>query len=303
MMATMARVAVTGAWGRIGQALVAQLAGEGEHDVLAIDVAPPPQPLPAGVRHVRRDTRDPRIRDDLAGCDALIHLAFRVLDPRDAEAVNVAGSRNVFEGALSAGAETIVHASSGAVYGAHRDNRVPLREDDPVRPAQFAYPLTKVAAEALLRDMATRARVVVLRPTTTLGPNAPLLLGRSAYIRLSDFDPPQQFTWVDDVAAAFVRALGSEAAGVFNVGAAGTVPSSEVAKVLGARDVRVPYRLRRAIATVTRRAGGLHPGFVDMARYPIVVDAERAQRELGWRPRLDSRAALERFGALLRPGR
>ena len=293
---------MTGARGRIGKAVVALLAADDRiEDVVAIDLRPGDGSPAQGVREVVRDTRDPALARDLDGAGALVHLAFRVLDPRDVESVNVDGSRNAFDAALGAGVDTIVHASSGAVYGAHPDNRVPLREDDPLRPAGFAYPQTKLRVERMLSQLAGEARVVVLRPTTVLGPGAPLLLGRSAHVRLSDFDPPQQFTWVDDVAAAFALALHSAASGTFNVGAAGTVRTSDVARVLGVRDVRLPYRLRRGLASITRRAGGLHPGFVEMARYPIVVDASRARAELGWSAQLDSVSALRRFGRWLRP--
>ena len=292
---------MTGARGRIGRAVVSLLAEDARvEEIVAIDARPPDGPPAQGVRAVVRDTRDPALAKDLDGIDALVHLAFRVLDPRGAESVNVGGSRNAFEAALGAGAAAIVHASSGAVYGAHPDNRVPLREDDPVRPAAFPYPQTKVRVERMLSELRGDARVVILRPTTVVGPGAPLLLGRSAHVRLSDFDPPQQFTWVDDVAAAFGLALHSGAAGTFNIGAPGTVWTSDVARVLGVRDVRIPYRLRRAVASAARRAGGLHPGFVEMARYPIVVDSSRAEAELGWSAQLDSVSALRRFGRHLR---
>ena len=298
---------MTGASGRIGRAVVAALAADPEVDeVVALDVAAPDAPLPLGVRHLIRDTRDPRLVDNLDGVDALVHLAFRVLDRREAERVNVDGSRNVFDGAVAAGVRVIVHASSGAVYGGHADNPVPLKEDRPLRPAAFAYPETKVRVERLLEALSSRTsdtRAVWLRASTTLGPGAPLLLGRSALVRLADFDPPTQFTWVDDVASAFVCALHArEARGAFNVGASGTVRSSEIAGILGVRDVAMPYRPRRALAaamTLARLPGALHPGFVDMARYPIVVDAGRAHRELGWRPRLDTLATLRRFGELI----
>jgi nucleoside-diphosphate-sugar epimerase len=78
---------------------------------------------------------------------------------------------------------------------------------------------------------------------------------------------------------------------------------SEVAAIVGVRAVRPPYRLRRAVAAGMQRLrlpGALDPGFVDMARYPIVVDATRAREELGWNPRDDSEAALRRFAATVR---
>ena len=302
------KVAVTGASGRIGRAVVAALATDPEvGEVVALDLAAPDSPLPRGVRHLSRDTRDPRLVQNLDGADALVHLAFRVLDRSEAESVNVDGSRNVFDAALAAGVSVIVNASSAEVYGGHADNPVPLQEDRPLRPAEFAYPETMVRVERLLEGLSSRnpdMRAVWLRPSTTLGPGSPLLFGHSALVRLSDFDPLLQFTWVDDVASAFVCALHArDARGAFNVGAPGALRASEVAAVLGVRDVALPHRLRRAAAkamTVARLPGARHPGFVDMARYPIVVDARRAERELGWRPRHDSLAALRRFGEGMR---
>ena len=298
---------MTGAAGLIGRALVPILArDERVREVLAIDARPPDRQ--AGrrdggrVRTIVRDTLDPRLASDLAGVDALVHLAFRVLDTRAAEA-NVEGSRRAFEAAVAGGASAIVHASSSVVYGAAPDNPVPIGEERPLRvEPPFAYPRAKVAVERLLDELAGRApdtRVVRLRPTTTLGPGAPLLLAGRVHVGLSDHDPPLQFTWADDVAAAFAAALLTPSAtGAFNVGAPGTVRLSEVAGILGVRSLRLPHRARRAAAAAMQRLrvpGALDPGFVDMARYPIVVDARRAREELGWRPELDSEAALRRY--------
>jgi UDP-glucose 4-epimerase len=298
------RVAVTGAGGLIGRPLVSALAGDDRvEEVVAVDLRAPARPPPAGVRVVRRDVRDPGLAADLAGIDALVHLAFRELDAGRAASVNVAGSRNAVEAAIGAGATAIVNASSGTVYGAAPDNPVPLPEDHPLRPPpDFAYPRAKVMVERMLDELAAGrpgVRVVHVRPTTVLGPGAGLLLARRAYVSLADFDPPLQFTWVDDMVRAFTAALHApEAAGPFNVGAPGTVRASEVAGVLGVRGLRLPYAARRRVAAAMSRLripGALDPGFVDLARYPIVVSGARAERELGWQARLDTAGALGRF--------
>jgi UDP-glucose 4-epimerase len=274
--------------------------------VLAIDVRPPP----AGerVEPLARDVRDPQIADDLAGADAVIHLAAVVLGHGDgAWSVNVEGSRNLFDAAERAGVRTIVHASSAAAYGCTPQNRVPLSEDDPLRPEPpFYYPQTKVAAECLLDELERRRpdlRVVRMRPVSTLGPGAPLMLGGRVFVTLSDFDPLMQFVWIDDTVAAFVAALHAPVRGAFNVGSPGPVRASEVPGLLGIRGLRAPRRVLRAAAragSALRLPGGLHPAWVDMARYPIVVDAARAERELGWRATCDCATALRRFGALMR---
>jgi UDP-glucose 4-epimerase len=300
------RVAVTGAAGFIGRALVEALVrDERVEEVVAIDLDPVVRARPK-LRAVRRDIRDPRVAVEVAGADALVELAFRDHDVGATVEASVAGARNLFEAAIEAGAGTIVYASSSAAYGSAPDNPVPLSEDRPLRPAPFAYPMTKAAVEGMLEDLAAAwpgTRIVRLRPSWVIGPGARMLLGGRVYVSLSDHDPEVQFTWIDDAIAAFTAALHTGTArGPFNVGAPGTVRSSEIAGLLGVRGVRLPHRARRAAAATATRLrlpGALHPGFVDMDRYPIVLDATRAERELGWRPRHDTRGALERLRAAL----
>jgi UDP-glucose 4-epimerase len=299
------RVAVTGAAGLIGRALVSALAGDSRvSEVVAIDVRPP-APGPH-VRALQRDVAAPGLVSDLAGIDALVHLAFREHGRGSAGAPHVADSQRAFAAATAVGAKAIVYASSAWVYGAAADNPVPLREDHPPRPGDFDYPRAKLVLEAALADLAARrpgVRIACLRPTTVVGPGTPLLLARRAYVSLSDFDPPMQFTWVDDVAAAFAAAVLVPATGVFNVGASGTVRASEVAALLGVRSVRLPYRARRAAATALtalRVPGALDPRYVELHRYPIVVSSARAEADLGWRAEQDSAEALRRFAATRR---
>ena len=284
------RVAVTGSAGYLGRPIAEALAADDRvEEVVAIDRRPPATVL--------RDVRDPAIAGDLAGCDAVLHLAFRVLGRgRDAESVNIEGSRNVFDAAIRAGVTTIIHASSAAAYGSAPDNPVPLTENCELRPLPpFYYPQTKIAVERMLSELEVRhpdVRVVRMRPVSTLGPGAPVLARGRVFPTLSDFDPLMQFTWLDDVVAAFVAALHAPwARGAYNVGAPAPVRSSEVAGLMGARRLRLPHRVLRL---VTRAA--MDPAWADMARYPIVVDTARAERELGWRAGRDCTAALRRYG-------
>lgn len=306
------RVAVTGAAGCLGRPIVAALrADERVEQVIAVDARRPAGEERPGVLAVERDVRDPALARDLEGADALVHLAFRVLGRgADADSVNVDGSRNAFAAAVAGGARTIVHASSAAAYGCAPDNPVPLTEEHPLRALPpFYYPRTKVLVEGLLDDLERRhpgVRVVRMRPVGTLGPGAPALARGRAFVTLSDFDPLMQFTWVDDVVRAFTAALHApHASGAFNVGAPGPVRASEVAGLMGVRRVRLPHRALRAAAragSALRLPGALHPGWVDMARYPIVVDAARARHELGWQAG-DCVTALQRYGATLRGSR
>lgn len=303
------RVVVTGARGQLGEPLVAALAGdERVGDVVGIDTKPPVREQ-AGVRQVLRDVRDPGLAQDLAGTDAVIHLAMLTFAPNStAQSVNVDGSRNVFACALACGASTIVHTSSATAYGAGPDTRAPFTEDDPlVGSPGFYYPRTKAAVEQLLDELSRQrpgVRTIRLRPVMIVGPRTVMTAAGRVYISLSDFDPLMQFVWIDDVVQAIRGALlEPRASGAYNLGAPEPVRSSSVASLIGARHLRLPYRLRHGIAAMTHAArlpGGLHPGFVELARYPTVVDTTRIERELGWRASLDCSGVLRRYGAALR---
>src|SRR5262245_15637430 len=104
MRAMIGRVAVTGATGRLGSALLARMVDCGEiESIVAIDRRAPTHPRP-GVHYVAADVRDPDIGRLFDGSAALVHLAFIVergsRDPALVQSVNVDGTRNVVTAAI-----------------------------------------------------------------------------------------------------------------------------------------------------------------------------------------------------------
>src|SRR5439155_15924965 len=99
----------------------------------------------------RADVREDGFERHLAGCDALVHLAFLVtqLLPREQfDAVNVGGSANVFHAAAAAGVRHVLYASSVAAYGIVPGHPVPLTEDSARQyQPEFPYPASKYKAE------------------------------------------------------------------------------------------------------------------------------------------------------------
>lgn len=124
--------------------------------------------------------------------EVVVHLASVVTPGRDSDrargdAVDVDGSRNVVDACLAHGVRRIVVSASGAAYGYHADNPVPLREDDPPRGnPEFAYSHhTRLVEElpAAARDAHPELEQVVLRIGTILGErvdNQITALGRRA---------------------------------------------------------------------------------------------------------------------------
>ncbi len=117
------RVAVTGAAGRVGSALVASLGSSGEFDVVAIvrnDLAAKILgPVNAEVR-IGSVTDAESSRRMLAGCDAVINCALPQGWPRSARRDSDAILRNI---AGHPGMRVAVHFSSVAVYGSCVDPR------------------------------------------------------------------------------------------------------------------------------------------------------------------------------------
>jgi nucleoside-diphosphate-sugar epimerase len=146
----MTTVLLTGATGLVGSRLLPRLAEAG-FDCRALvrrDVE-----LPTGVTGVRGDLSDPAsLHEAVADIEAVVHLAALFRDATD-DAIwraNRDGTRHLLEAVKTyAPHARFVMASTGNVYdsGAAR----PAREDDPVAPT-VAYPASKLAAEALLRD-------------------------------------------------------------------------------------------------------------------------------------------------------
>src|SRR5207237_361158 len=136
----------------------------------------------------------------------------------------------------------LVLASRPDVYGA--PDRVPVDEDAPVRPGNV-YAATKVAAEALTRELAARheAPIVILRPANQNGPRQHPGLAASAFakqiaeaeagiagavVRHGRLDAQRDFLDVRDMARAYAAALEIDESGTFNVGTGQAVAIAEI---------------------------------------------------------------------------
>jgi len=162
------RIAVTGAGGTLGRAVVAQAAERG-HEVVALDrvAADRPDPPGTGVTNLVLDTTDAdALRAGTEGCDALVHLAAYI-NPYAAELhavhnMNVTSSYNALRAAAENGIRRVCLASSvnaiGGVYSeAPRYDYFPLDEEHPTY-AEDPYSLSKWVLEEQARSIVRRHR-------------------------------------------------------------------------------------------------------------------------------------------------
>jgi nucleoside-diphosphate-sugar epimerase len=199
----------------------------------------------------------------------------------------------------------VVLISSTAVYGVPEKH--PIVEDDPLV-GVGAYGESKIDAERLFR--VARAETVIVRPKTFLGPERlgvfEILFdwireGRRIYV-LGSGHNRYQLLAVEDLVDAIVRASTvTEAAGrTFNVGAKefGTVREDLQALIdhagSASRLTSVPVRPAELIlrALELARVSPLAEWHYKTAHRDSFVDVSRAERILGWQPRLSNEAAL-----------
>jgi UDP-glucose 4-epimerase len=332
-------VAVTGPTGEIGRAVVNALERSREVRQVLGMARRRFDPAKHGWKKVtyrQGDVLDKgAVAELVKDADVVVHLAFIIMGgPRESSAVNVDGSRNVFEAAVSAGAQRLVYASSVAAYGFHRDNPRPLTEEVPAEgTASHYYSAQKARVEELLRETlaGSSTAVYVFRPCIVAGPDAPLLIDSlpftqiserlpAAVMRLLDGVPilkpvlpdpgvPFQLVHHDDVASAMLAGVrGRGTPGVYNLAGPGQLTIAELATELGWYSIPVPELAVDAVAELIARLGFLpaQAQWIAALREPMIMATTKARRELRWRPKHDALETLrdtitaQRLGCFVR---
>ena len=231
-------IVISGATGFLGGALLRRLAGAAS-PLRALARRPEAQPARAGVTWHGCTLPDAIDARAFAGAGVLVHCAFdtRFRDAERARAVNVEGSRHLFEAARAGGVERIVFVSS---FSAHPG-------------AVSVYGRSKLEVEALLdpeRDVALRVGTILgeggvfwrqAQQIATL-PAIPLFYGGRQEI---------QTACLDDVCRALERLLREPITGVLRFAEPEPVALrtlyAEVAHAVGRRPrfVRLPGTLTR----------------------------------------------------------
>jgi nucleoside-diphosphate-sugar epimerase len=293
------RIAVTGASGFVGRAVL-RAGSAGGHEMVAVTrAATTEQGVP--VRSIRDLADTDGLRAAFAGVDAVVHLAARVhvMHAEGAGAierfrtVNVEGTRSVLEAARSAGVGRVAVFSTAKVLGEGRHARV-LRDDDPLQP-EGAYAQSKAEMERLVAATADLS-CVILRPPLVYGPGVGgnfrrlLQLARIAAIvplPLGSVHNRRSMVFVRNLADATLHAL----VDVRSRGRAYLVSDGEDLSTTallerlgrhGARPVRLlpfPPSLMRMVLTPLGRGAEADRLFESFA-----VDSSAIQRDLGWRP-------------------
>jgi UDP-glucose 4-epimerase len=299
------RVLVTGGNGFIGAHILNQLVDRG-HEVTNLDISEP-SPIAAEVgdevTFLRGDITDPvDVYDAVVSADPdrIVHMAALLgrpceRDPLRAFEVNVEGSLNVLEAAVTCDVERVVAAASMEVYGTVDDGTERLTEQTPRTP-DSVYGMTKYVLEYLGSTYGRQhdLEFAAMEPAHGLGPDrlrgnvddAFVVKAAVAGDRLTvpALEYPYEVIYIEDEARAFVEAALADdlSHDRYLVGTGEQVTLAEFVESVNKRVGRAELEL--ASTESDMQLGSKPP-----------INASRLRRDLGWEPTHTVEEAIDAY--------
>jgi UDP-glucose 4-epimerase len=289
------KVLVSGGAGFIGSHLTDWLLNEG-HSVAVVDdlSSGRREQVNAAARFYQLDVGHRELEEvfqqekpDLVNHHAA-HIDVRrsVTDPLFDARVNILGSLNLLECARKYGTYGFIYASSGgAIYG--EPSYLPCDEEHPLNPIS-PYGVSKLTVEKYLAfyGHAHGLRYTILRYPNVYGPRQDptgeagvvaifarqMLRGGPVTINGTG-EQERDFVYVDDIVAANLLAMARMDGATYNLGCGSGISVNELFASMSAM---TDYPLEALYG---------HPKLGETFR--IYLDASKAQRELGWLPKVD----------------
>lgn len=306
----MKRFLVTGATGFTGSRLAERLLDSGARVRALVREKSNYAPLEEkGAEIFKGDVTDREAVFEAAHCvDTVFHVAAAFREARLSDGayreVNVEGTRNLLDAALSCGVRRFVHCSTIGVYGDVL--QIPADEQTPFNPGDI-YQETKLDGELLALSYFREqdAPVTVIRPCGIYGPGDARFLKlfrsiwRKKFVMLGGGDTPWHPVYIDNLIDGFLLAAEKENAlgEAFIIGDENYISLNELAAKIAAalgvppprrRFPAGPVRLLGALCEGVFRPLGLEPPLyrrrVDFFTKARAFDISRAKSLLGYSP-------------------
>jgi dihydroflavonol-4-reductase len=278
---------------------------------------------------VRLDLADPGgFAPALAGCRYLFHVAadYRlwVPDPAAMRRVNIDGTIALLQAAAAAGVERAVYTSSVAALGLDEAG-LPADETTPVAPAHHAgvYKASKYEAELAVRRLAADQNIVIVNPSTPVGPRdvKPTPTGRmildAARGRMPAYvETGLNVVHVDDVAAGHIQALTHGKRGESYILGSENLMLRDLFAMIAGLTGRAAPRLQLPIGPLMPLAWGMEriaeltgktplmtPDILTMARHRMFFSHAKAAAAFGYAPRPAAAAVADALSWFRAEGR
>lgn len=312
-MATQKTYLITGGAGFLGINMTRYLLQRG-HKVVSLDLLPFDYPERPQIIEVQGDIRHRADVDKaMQGVDIVIHTAaaLPLYKKEDIFSTDIDGTRNVIDSAQKHGVERFIHISSTAVYGV--PDHHPLYENDQLV-GVGPYGIAKIEAEKVCLDYQKQGMTVsIIRPKSFIGPER---LG--VFALLFDWakdgkgfpipgkgDNLYQYLDVEDLCDAIYlcATLPKENVNdVFNVGSKefGTFKGDFQAVLdhAGFKKKVRSFPVAPALWTLRildrLKLSPLYPWVYETAIKDSFVSIEKAEKQLGWKPKFSNKDALIR---------
>jgi UDP-glucose 4-epimerase len=293
---------VTGGAGFIGSHIVDCLVNQGKEITILDNIS---TGRPENLKHladnsdikiINADIADyPKIRQYFKEVDWVFHLAAladivpSIVHPLHYHHSNVDGTVAVLEAARKASVKKFIYAASSSCYGI--PETYPTPETAPIHP-MYPYALTKYLGEQYVMhwNQTYNLPAISLRLFNVYGPRsrtsgtygavfgvflAQKLAGKPFTV-VGDGTQTRDFTFVTDVASAFIKAAKSDKRGeIYNVGSGGSYSVNQLVNLLGGNVTHIPKR----------------PGEPNCT----FADTTKIQRDLGWFPKVSFESGVQQM--------
>jgi len=282
------KVLITGSSGSLGRMMVNYLIARKIH-VTGIDIRESPERFPE--EYFRFYNCSVTEKEKLIEVFSeenptnVIHFAAafnKIRDRRLEYEIDIGGSTNVLKASDNTpSVKQLIFSSSAAAYGGNRDNKVWLRETEPLRPGKYTYGIDKKIIERIYSETPLRSdlHIALLRICTVVGPSydkprsVVSILIRFPYLPEFCKDNRIQFLHSDDMTSLFGLIMeDKDINGIFNLAPDSYAIIREL--VPGKKFLKVPLLLITGLVWIlwNLKILNLQPAATKNAVYPIIID-------------------------------
>ncbi len=241
------------------------------------------------------------VKNSIKNCNRVINLAalvaipYSYISPDSYVETNIKGTLNLLQAAREEKIEKFIHTSTSEVYGTAQF--VPINEKHPLN-GQSPYAASKIGADqmAIAYYRSFETPVSIIRPFNAYGPRQsaraviPTIISQLANniknIKLGSLTPTRDFTYVTDIAEAFIAAINSKSNNghVMNLGGGFEISVGDLANKIA--------NLMNKEINITEDKKRLRPKLSEVER--LKSDYSKAKKILKWKPKFEGKKGFEK---------